>query len=289
MWVVGWGGGCVASVSSALLPHVAAEKKGASRGSHSGEGRVNRPLSTPPSPPQAWSLAPSFPEQDKEELYRLSGNTGKTFTIPVLWALETEAEDHHGLFILLTGLNAPFQKTQLSISPGLSPAEAVHGGLKEKKPIWISSIWFFHTSRINLHLDNMLLLLCLYGSSLSLWYPLCRLNLQDRILNIRFTRLGQCLCEHPRSCVLYLKNLMCCVDRKGIRFRPKVLSQGRFSLYVQLKKRLDRIWRKAGKRDVTRLRGNVSEMCSPRGISENLLFSCNLGYWRKKYKSQVTG
>lgn len=125
---------CVASVSSALLPHVAAEKKGASRGSHSGEGRVNRPLSTPPSPPQAWSLAPSFPEQDKEELYRLSGNTGNTFTIPVLWALETEAEDHHGLFILLTGFNAPFQKTQLSVSPGLSPAEAVHGGLKEKSP-----------------------------------------------------------------------------------------------------------------------------------------------------------
>lgn len=101
----GGGGRCVASVSSALLPHVAAEKKGASRGSHSGEGRVNRPLSTPPSPPPGLTFGAIVPRAGQR-----GALPGNTFTIPVLWALETEAEDHHGLFILLTGLNAPFQK-----------------------------------------------------------------------------------------------------------------------------------------------------------------------------------
>lgn len=83
---------CFASVSSALLPHAAAEKKGAPRGGHSGEGRLNRPP-----PPR-----------------RLSGNT---LTVPVLQELETEAGDRE-LFILLTSLTAPFhiRKTTLHLS-----------------------------------------------------------------------------------------------------------------------------------------------------------------------------
>lgn len=82
----------VSSVSSALLPHAAAEKKGAPWGGHSGEGRLNRPP-----PPR-----------------RLSGNT---LTVPVLQELETEAGDRE-LFILLTSLTAPFhiRKTTLHLS-----------------------------------------------------------------------------------------------------------------------------------------------------------------------------
>lgn len=63
-----------ASVSSALLPHAAAEKKGASRGGHRGEGRVNRlpPLAFCLSRPRLHaaitshtSSSSSFLEQDK--------------------------------------------------------------------------------------------------------------------------------------------------------------------------------------------------------------------------------
>lgn len=119
-----------ASVSSALLPHAAAEKKGASRGGHRGEGRLNRlpppasvwagPASTPPSPPTLdhhhhhhhRSLS-----RTRGALPSLSGNTGSMFTGPLLQELETEAGDH-GFFILLKGFTAPLhvRRTTLHLS-----------------------------------------------------------------------------------------------------------------------------------------------------------------------------
>lgn len=205
-----------ASVSSALLPHAAAEKKGASRGGHRGEGRLNRlpplasvwagPASTPPSPPTLdhhhhhhRSLS-----RTRGALPSLSGNTGSMFTVPLLKELETEAGDH-GLFILLTGFTAPLHVRRTTLH------------LPRTDPIWencqflmevffkatTSIIQFFHHSRVNLHVDNMLLRLCmsvwtlkfllhitkvcLLGSLMSLKCSLWQIKLQDCILNIRFT------------------------------------------------------------------------------------------------------
>lgn len=122
---------CFTSVSSALLPHAAAEKKGASRGGHSGEGRLNRPpplasvgagpTSTPPSPPTLdfW--------------HHRSLSKTRSFTV---W-VETHSPFLHcrgskrKLVIMSYLLFSPASlrlftsEKQLFISPKLTPAETI--------------------------------------------------------------------------------------------------------------------------------------------------------------------
>lgn len=157
---------CSTSVSSALLPHAAPEEEGASRRGHSGEGRLKRPppvASVRAGPPPRHLHLPYLifgtvlPRAGQEELYRLSGNT---FTVPLLQELETEAGVYE-LFFSPASLPLFTSEKQHFITPELTPDEKIGSFSWRFFKARISTIQFFHTSRINRHFDNMLLHLCM--------------------------------------------------------------------------------------------------------------------------------
>lgn len=122
-----------ASVSSALLPHAAAEKKGASRGGHRGEGWINRlppsasiwagPASTPPSPPTL-----DHRHHHHRSLSRTRG------ALPSEWkhwkhvhrsSAAGAGDGSWWSWVIYSSLHLFMSEEQLFISPELTPAEKI--------------------------------------------------------------------------------------------------------------------------------------------------------------------